>query len=278
MNAARVEVDGVALHVRDYSEGDPIVLLPPGPGLDGSVFFPWFERLDGYRLIAPDLRGHGLSDRGQPGDWTFARWAADVARLAEALELGQYTLLGHSSGARVALQHAVDYPGHAARLICSGGVAHAGASAHLDETFARFGTPELRARVEAAFEAEEAAETPEECHAAWMGQMPFFLADPEGPALRELDRLWRGVRYNPEIHRHGDYGDFDVRERLANVAVPVLVITGREDRISRPQDSEEIARLLPNARLAIVDDAGHFPFAEQPDAYLGELRRWLSAH
>lgn len=272
----RVDIDGIALHVREHGSGEPIVLLPPGPGLDGSVFFPWFERLTGFRLLAPDLRGHGRSHRGRPEDWSWSVWGADVARLAEALELGRYTLLGHSAGARVALQHAVDHPGHAARLVCSGGVAHGGALAHLDTTFERFGTPELRARVEEAFEAEERAQTPDECHAAWMGQMPFFLADPGAPVLDELDRLWRNVRYSPEIHRHGSFGDFDVRDRLSEVSVPVLVITGGDDRITRPQESEEIVRLLPHAQLTIVAGAGHFPFAERPDAYFRELSAWLA--
>lgn len=272
----RVDVDGITLHVCEQGSGEPIVLLPPGPGLDGSVFFPWFERLTGFRLLAPDLRGHGRSDPGRPEDWSWSVWAADVAGLAEALELGRYTLLGHSAGARVALQHAVDHPGHAARVVCSGGVAHAGALAHLDTTFEQFDTPELRASVEDAFDAEGRARTPEDCHAAWMGQMPFFLADPRAPVLDELDRLWRKVRYSPDIHRHGSFGAFDVRDRLSQVRVPVLVITGREDRITRPQESEEIARLLPHAQLAIVEGAGHFPFAERPDAYFGALNAWLT--
>jgi pimeloyl-ACP methyl ester carboxylesterase len=240
----RVDVDGTGMYVHEHGDGEPILMLPPGPGLDGSVFFPWFERLEGYRLLGVDLPGHGRSDRGDPGHWTVADWAADVARLAEAMGLTGYTLLGHSFGARIALQHSVDHPG--------------------------------RASVEAAFEAEEHVETPEDCHAVWMGEMPFFLSDPEGPALADIDRHWKDVRYSPEIHRHGAFGDFDVRASLPGVTVPVLVITGRDDRITRPEESEEIAVLLPNATLRIVEDAGHFPFAEQPDAYLGAIRDWLA--
>jgi proline-specific peptidase len=273
----RVDIDGDALHVHEHGEGDPIILLHPGPGLDGSVFFPWLEPLGGRRLLAPDLRGNGRSDRGDPGDWTVERWAADIAGLAEAMELDRYTLLGHSFGARVALQHAVDFPGHAAAIVCSGGVAHRGALAHVDETFEQFGTPELRASVEAAFEAEETVETADECHAAWMGMMPFFLADPDGPTPAELDRRWRTVRYSPEIHRHGSFGDFDVRDRLSQIAVPVLVVTGAEDRITRPEESEEIAAGIPNATLEIIPGTGHFPFVERPDAYLDMLERWLEA-
>jgi proline iminopeptidase len=272
----RVDVDGTAMFIHEHGEGEPILLLPPGPGLDGSVFFPWFERLEGYRLLGIDLPGHGGSDRGDPARWTVADWASDVTRLADTLKLTRYTLLGHSFGARIALQHAVDHPGHAARIVCSGGIAYADALAHVDETFEAFGTPELRASVEAAFEAEEKVETPADCHGAWMGMMPFFLSDPGGPALEDIDRHWNDVGYSPEIHRHGSFGDYDVRASLSGVTVPVLVITGRDDRITRPEESEEIAALLPHATLRIVDGTGHFPFAERPDAYLGAIREWLA--
>ena len=42
----RVDIDDVGLFVREFGQGDPVVLVPPGPGLDGSAFFPWFERLE----------------------------------------------------------------------------------------------------------------------------------------------------------------------------------------------------------------------------------------
>jgi pimeloyl-ACP methyl ester carboxylesterase len=270
----RVELDDMTLFVHEYGQGSPIILLHAGPGLDGSIFFPWFERLEGYRLLAPDLRGHGRSDLGDPSEWTWSGWADDVARLAEALDLGAYTLLGHSFGAKIALQQAVDLPGHAKRVVCSGGVACGGALAHLETTFEEFGTPELRAKVDAAFEAEETVQTPDGCHDIWTAQMPFFLADPEGPALREVTERWRDVRYSPQMHRI-DPGEFDVRDRLPEVNVPVLVITGAHDRITRPQESEEIAAALPDATLAIVDGAGHFPFIETPERYLGVIGSWL---
>jgi pimeloyl-ACP methyl ester carboxylesterase len=273
----RIDIGNSSLFVHEFGEGKPIVMVPPGPGLDGSAFLPWFELLQGYRLLAVDLTGHGRSDRGQPERWTVANWAAEVARLAEALELDDYTLLGHSFGARVALQHAADYRGHAARVVCSGGVSHSDALAHMEETFASFGSPELRASIEAAFDAEESVETPEQCHAAWMGQMPFLLAEPDGRARAEVEESWRTIRYSPEMHRHGSFGDYDVRASLPSVPVPVLVVTGREDRITRPREAEEIARLLPNPTLAIVERAGHFPFAERPEQYFEVLGKWLAA-
>lgn len=272
-----IESEGVTLNVHERGEGPPIILVHPGPGLDGSVFFPWFERLEpNYRLLAVDLPGNGRSDRKEPGDWTVQSWARDVKGLAESLGFQSYTLLGHSFGARVALQHAVDFPGHAARIVISGGIAHSGAFEHLDATFESFGTPELRTRVEHGFELEETVQTPAECHAAWADQMPFFMAQPDGPTQVELEKLWRSVAYSPEIHRHGSFGDFDVRPHLQDIHVPALVITGAVDRITRPEESRAIAGPMPNAHLEIVEGAGHFPFAEQPDAYFGALRAWLN--
>lgn len=271
-----VDIGDARLFVHEHGAGEPIVMVPPGPGLDGSVFFPWFHRLKGYRLLGVDLPGHGRSDRGVPERWTVSDWASDLTRLADALALEGFTLLGHSFGARVALQHAVDFPGRATRVICSGGIAHRGALAHMEDTFESWGTPELRARVDAAFEAEDVVETPADCHAAWMGQMPFLLAEAGGPAAVAIDQGWRSARYSPEIHRHGSFGDFDVRLSLPEVAVPALVVTGRDDRITRPQESEEIAGLLPQSTLAIIEGAGHFPFVERPNDYFTVLEQWLA--
>src|SRR5438132_12802204 len=85
-----------------------------------------------------------------------------------------------------------------------------------------------------------------------------------------------GTRPSPELHCHGSFGDYDVRPSLPAVSVPVLVTTGSEDRITRPAESEEIAALLPDATLAIVDGAGHFPFAERPDAYFAVVDERLA--
>lgn len=232
----RAEFDGIGLHVHERGQGPPIILLHAGPGLDGSIFFPWFEQLEGYRLLAPDLLGHGLSDAGDPSNWTWSGWADGVARLAETLELQDYTLLGHSFGARIALQHAVDHPGHAARIICSGGVSHRGAMEHLETTFESFGTPELRAKVEAAFEAEEHVETVEGFHQIWCDQMPFFLADPERPALGEGQERWQAVRYRPQMQlskapyprMHGDL------PKVPSGTGPVPLVDSRSPTVPYP--------------------------------------------
>ena len=262
------------LHYRELGAGSPLVALHAGPGLDGSIFLPWLEPLaTSHRLLLLDMPGHGRSGGG-PGHWTLPGCAAAVAGFAEQLELGEYTLLGHSFGGFVALTHAVERPGHAARLVVSCSAATESALEGSEERMAAL-PPELRDQVAAAFEREWSVTTPEECRAVWADQLPFFLADPEAPLRDRLVEHWREVVYRPEVMHHEDWGDLDLVDALSSVETPMLVLAGARDLSTPPEASEQIARLCPRATLEIIADAGHFPFAERPEAYIGALREWL---
>src|SRR3954468_3101920 len=110
-----------SLHVHESGSGPPVVLLHPGPGLDGSVFFPGATALAdaGFRVLAVDLPGNGRSPAGDEADWSLAGFAAAVEQFARELALEDWTLLGHSFGGFVAMQHLVDYPDSAALLVAS---------------------------------------------------------------------------------------------------------------------------------------------------------------
>jgi pimeloyl-ACP methyl ester carboxylesterase len=111
------------LHERG-PKGPVIVLIHPGPGADGSVFFPWFDALaDRYHVVAPDLPGHGRSEDGDRRDWTLDGCAAAIHDLAITQGWDAYTIIGHSFGSWVALSHAIKYPGEADRIVASCGAA-----------------------------------------------------------------------------------------------------------------------------------------------------------
>src|SRR5919202_6643628 len=96
------------LHVRDLGSGPPVVFLHPGPGLDGSFFLPGALRVveAGFRVLLVDLPGSG---RSPAGDWTLVGQALAVEDLANELALDDWTLLGHSYGGYVAMQHLADF-------------------------------------------------------------------------------------------------------------------------------------------------------------------------
>ncbi|HEY8582847.1 MAG TPA: alpha/beta hydrolase [Capillimicrobium sp.] len=268
-----VSVDGVELHFRDLGDGPPIVLLHPGPGTDGAIFFPWLEPLaEAHRVLALDLPGNGLS--GAPTDPSLSGHARAARGFADALELEDYTLLGHSFGAFVALTQAVEHPGRAGRVIASCGAASEAAFDAFDERLTAFAAD--RPAVLAAFEAEDDVETEEQLRAAWKGQMPFFCADPDGPACAALVARLDEVRFSVAAVRAAEQlGELELLDALGSVEVPVLAIAGDEDRCIPAEHSAAIADAAPRGELVVVERAGHFPFAEQPEAYLAALGRLL---
>src|SRR5439155_16001180 len=121
-----VEVVAAQLYVVEVGEPGayPIVVLHGGPGLDHHEFGEYLDPLAerGYRLVLVDQRASGRSPHCDPATWTLQTMAEDVVSLARSLGLGRYAVLGHSYGAFVALQNAVDFPGMATQTIVSNGV------------------------------------------------------------------------------------------------------------------------------------------------------------
>jgi pimeloyl-ACP methyl ester carboxylesterase len=273
-----VRAGGLTLAYRDVGSGPPVLLLHPGPGLDGSVFFPWFERLaDRHRLFALDLPGNGRSEPDDPAGMEVADHARIVGAVAEALGLRDYTLLGHSFGSFVALAHAVTAPPRLGRVVASCSVASDESQGSVRERLDAFTPEPLREQVRDAFQREPDVASSEDCRRVWADQLPFFLADPEGPVRDTLVDLWRDVAYRvPATRWGGGEADYDVRDGLRALAIPVLAIGGRHDRATPPAASDEIAAVAPRGQAAVIEDAGHFPFAEQPHAYFAALEGFLA--
>jgi proline iminopeptidase len=244
-----------------------VVLLHAGPGLDGSIFLPGAEALaSDYRLLLVDLPGNGRSP--DPEEWTLAAHARALEEVVAPL--GEYTLLGHSFGGFVALQHLADFPGSATRLIASCTDAD-------EEPAPGVGDPEaayanLPPDVEAAFELEERLTSDEEAREAWLGQLPFFAPDPEPVRAAFADVVFR---HQAMLHA-SEGGELHALTALATSEIPVLAIAGEHDRPTPPACARRIASTAPRGELLIVEGAGHFPFVEQPDRYWPALIDWLT--
>jgi proline iminopeptidase len=270
-------VNGQDIFYRDMGSGRPIVLLHPGPSLDGSVFFPWLEPLAlRHRLIAIDMPGCGRSVGSGPPDWTLEKFADAVEAFVACLGLDSYVLLGHSFGGIAALTVAIRRPPALVGLVASSTTATEAAFESMKERLERLEPAHLRRLVVAAFEREGSADSPEECRSVWADQLPFFLADPDGPLVDDLRRRWSDVVYRPDIGRHEEWGAPDLLGSLSTVEVPVLAIAGRADRAIPPSFTEAIADAVVDGHAAVIDDAGHFPFAEQRRRYVDEVSSFVA--
>jgi proline iminopeptidase len=160
-----VDVGDTRLHVAERGAGDvALIALHGGPGLDHTMFGSWLDPLaeDGIRLLLVDERAQGRSDPAPPETWTLEHHARDVDALASALGLERYVVLGHSFGAFVALQHAVDFSGRPSGTIVSSGVPSERFLAHVGEQLAAFEPVELREQVQSSWAREAEARTPED--------------------------------------------------------------------------------------------------------------------
>ena len=164
--------------------------------------------------------------------------------MAGALGLERYAVLGHSYGAFIALQHAVDFPGRPAATIVSSGIPDARFLAHVEEELAAFEPVELREQVQASWAREAHARTQEDVAALLSDQLPFHFADPRDPRIDDLRAAMGDAVYGPDVLRAAateDYGAIAVEDRLAEVAHPVLVLAGRHDRTCSVAAAEAMA-------------------------------------
>ena len=276
-----VDAGDTRLHVEERGTGDlALIALHGGPGLDHTMFGHWLDPEDDeYRLLLVDERAQGRSVAAPPDTWTLAHHARDVDALATALGLERYAVLGHSFGAFIALQHAVDFPGRPAGTIVSSGLPSERFLDHVEQQLAAFEPVELREQVTSSWAREAEARTAEEVGTLLADQLPFHFADPRDARIDDVRAAMADAVYAPEVLRAAateGYGHIEVEDRLGGVTHPVLVLAGRHDRTCSVEGAEAIAAGIPGAELVVFEHSGHMAFVEEPDGYRAALRRFLA--
>lgn len=229
--------------------GKPTVVLIHGAGGSRLDWPAALRQLPNARVVAYDLAGHGRS--AAPVRATVAEHAADLIALLDALALPAAILAGHSLGGAVALQAALTAPDRAAGLV-------------LISTAARL-------RVSPAIL--EAANDPPALARLLCG----LFWGPETPdVIRDLGE--RKVAEVPAAVLRADFSaaaGHDVRESLASITAPALVLCGEADQMTPPALSEKLRDALPHAEAVLFPGAGHRLPDERPQAVADAISGWL---
>ena len=175
---------------------------------------------DGGASSRPDHRANGLSEAGDPARWTVPQMADDVEELIRQLDLDR----AGRHGLELRLVRGAEPHGAARQRACAyvlmGTVAGPAALHKVFDRLAAFEPEHLRDQVTASWEREATVQTAEECKQLLADQLPFHVADPEGPLVQWLIENDRVV-YRPEVLRHfaagGEYGMTDLRGDAAVV-------------------------------------------------------------
>jgi proline iminopeptidase len=245
-------INGVRLAYSDTGRGLPLLCLHGGMGIDAATLHvPGIldlAKLD-IRVIIPDQRGHGQSERSSQSEYSHQAWATDAHNLAKSLGLSRFALLGHSYGGFLALEYAIRWPESLTHLI-------------LVATSA--GPIPVRAA---------SVSTDAELREYFRGVWPrFFFGNDKNWLLFETAQF-AADPYNAAFTR--ELPGYDVRKQVAGLVVPTLLIVGRTDRYR--VHMEWLAEQMPNATLRVFDDVGHFPFIEAANEFTQTVAGFMNA-
>lgn len=275
-------LDGVRIFHEDVGPASnyPLIVLHGGPGLDHSMFRPWLDPLsDTFRLIYMDERGQGRSQRVDPATLSLRAFADDVDRLAVALGLARFALLGHSFGAMIALTHAVER-GTATHYILSAGTASFTKSMpEIRANLEGFEPIALREQVTRSWDLEPEVKTEDEARRLLAMQMPFHFATVESDAYRRFTADDRTV-YAPEVLAYFAVNEYAIEydDRLSEIARPTLIVTGELDRTCTPRAARDMHAGIRESELVLIPGAGHMAYVERPDVYLPAVRQFFARH
>jgi 3-oxoadipate enol-lactonase len=210
-----------------------------------------------YRVIRINLPGHGTSPAPTSRSCCLEDFVGDVARVFRELRIEKAVLIGLSMGGIVAQKFALKY-GHLLKaLVLADTTAHGIGPDATDNAFLAVANKQGYKK-------------------AAQDLSDISFSSSASPALLEWAR--REVIQTPEFVARAavrSLNDADTRGSLSHIKVPALVITGEEDRVTPPPESEILAKGISDSTLALIPGAGHFSMLENPVAFNRILRRFL---
>jgi pimeloyl-ACP methyl ester carboxylesterase len=247
--------DDLKLQIERRGKGPPLFLLPSEEALEGDA--PFLDELaKSYEVIIPSPPGFGLSTRP---DWVTG--PDDIAYMVldviEAFGLRDVPVVGFSFGGWIAAEIATKDDSFISKLVLVGpyGI--------------KTGQPTDRDIADVwLLSADEIAAL--KWHDATKGKRDFKAMPDDALTIvaRNNETFarfgWEPYLHNPKLTR-----------RLHRIKVPTLLIWGENDGIATTRYGEAYRKLIPGAKMSVIPQAGHLPHIEQPQAFLGELKKFL---
>jgi pimeloyl-ACP methyl ester carboxylesterase len=240
-----VDVNGLKIFYRDTGDGEPLILLHGFTGCGDDWQHVFAKPIEGYRVIAPDLRGHGRSTNPS-GTFLFKDAARDVFALLDSIGIERVSAIGMSAGANTLLHMATQQPSRIDAMV------------HVS------GTPRFPDQARAIMKTmTEETRSPAE----WTEMRGrHHLGDDQ------IRTLWRHVR---EFADDRDDMNFDATT-LARITARTLIVHGDRDPLYPVELAVELYRAIPNAALWVVPNGGHGPiFGEQAGPFAAAAAAFL---
>jgi pimeloyl-ACP methyl ester carboxylesterase len=270
---------GAKAHYRDQGNANgPALVLLHGSNASLHTWEPWAKILgDEFRVVTVDLPGHGLTIARADDDYTLESMAKFVDEFTTKIGVQHFAVAGNSMGGGVAGRVAMQFPNRVTHLIFidSAGVI----PAHMPPPPAFFyivrtpvlreflrllpGRPIAEATLKASFNHQELV-TPEMVDRYWELN--------RGPGIRLATRK----RFTQPVEYYQAEGRF-FRENMPKIAVPTLIMWGRQDKLVPVETADIFKAAIPGAKAIIYDDGGHILQEDVAERSAADLRAFLKA-
>jgi pimeloyl-ACP methyl ester carboxylesterase len=278
MRQHRVQHVTIHGHRRAYVKvgSGPALLLLHGLGCTHRTWLPVIDSLARrYTVIAPDLLGHGESDKPR-GDYSIGAFANGMRDLLTVLEIDKVTVVGHSFGGGVAMQFAYQFPERTERMVLVG-------SGGLGPEV----SPAVRAITTTGFYQVRGALTlPGVRHVGTAGLKALSRTRlKEFRDFDEVAEIFQSFR-DPAARaaiRHVVRAVVDWQGQIVSMAdraylteaMPICVVWGADDRVIPVSHAARAAELAPGARVEVIANAGHFPHKDHPERFVRILHDFV---
>jgi pimeloyl-ACP methyl ester carboxylesterase len=261
-SVSKVKSGDAEIAYRVLGEGAPVVLLHPFP-VNHEFWLPVAGVLAArYRIILPDLRGHGASEVGE-GPATMEKHALDIARVMDDAEVGRAPMIGVSIGGYALFEFWRRFRGRVAALgLCN-------TKAPADSGEARAG------RLQAANDVLERGTEP-----FFDSMIPRLLGKTTRDARPDrvagaLGMMHKMSAENVALVQQGMAERPDSVDTLKTINVPALVITGEEDILTGVNEAELMRQYIAGSQMRVIPKTGHYAAWERPEDVTGLLSNFL---
>lgn len=258
--AAVTTASARTINYTDAGSGPPVLLIA-GLGSTKGSWAQTIERLaPEYRCLAIDNRDAG-ENASESSGYSIDDMADDAADFLRAMHIERASVIGSSMGGFIALHLALRHPDLVERLVLVGTAAAFGGEVVLPQRADWIDDPLERARLRLP---QTMAPGYFEAHPQRLEE----LATEVQVNNMDFDGYLRQFRAILDTH--------NVRDRLAEIEQPTLVVHGNADAMVPPAAGEELGRSIPNARLEMLNNIGHVPHRETPDEFARLTREFLA--